>query len=100
MTSDDFWDGFFSNVYAVYCQEQKEHDQFMEAFVERNPSQRYRGHVYSRSYPFLYWERDHVCGWTGTGVHVYAQEKMTFAEWEALQDIEESLQTADLSEVI
>ena len=100
MTLDAFWDGFFANVYAVYCQGKEEHDQFMEAVVERNPSQRYRGHVYSIRYPFLYWAGDRVCGWTGTGAYTYAQEKMTFAEWEALQDVEESLQAADLREVI
>lgn len=100
MTLDDFWNGFFSNVYAVYCQGQKEHDQFMEAFAERNHSQRYSGHVYNIRYPFLYWGGDHVVGWTGTGAYIYAQEKMTFAEWEALQDVEESLQAADLREVI
>lgn len=41
-----------------------------------------------------------MVGWTGTGAYAYAQEKMTFAEWEALQDVEESLQAADLREVI
>lgn len=100
MTLDSFWDGFFTNVYAVYCRGQKEHDQFMEAVVERNPSLSSICHVYSTRYPFLYWARDHVGGWTGTGAYAYAQEKMTFAEWEALQDAEESLQAADLREVI
>lgn len=75
MTLDGFWDGFFTNVYAVCCRGQKEHDQFMEAVVERNPSLSSICHVYSIRYPFLYWAGDHVCGWTGTGAYAYAQEK-------------------------
>lgn len=94
----DFWAAFMRNEYAVLVSNAAEHDVFMAEFSAATDCK--YGHEWRPSFPYLYWARNHVSGWTGTA-GAYAIQKITFDQWCEMQTApaEDTFQP-DLSEVI
>lgn len=101
MTMDEFWPAFLANEYAVRCDTQWQHDQFVGSY--ENFCGKREQHKYNPPFFYLFHMGNPgiIGGWTGMGSHRYGAIKLTFQDWLAMQEEPtDDISVSNLEEVL